>query len=121
MGCSSSSLVIPQTKFFKSDDEIKIFIDENSHVIYEPLNIKRRVGVIIYPGYKANHKRYSNIAYNLGKNGYFTVLCSMPCSAAILAPNRAAHISENYSVHVDKWVLGGHSLGKNIVDAAYFS
>jgi alpha-beta hydrolase superfamily lysophospholipase len=111
MGCFSSSMVIPQTKFFKSDEKIRVYIDENSHVIYEPLDEKRRVGVIFYPGFKANHKRYSNIAFNLAKNGYFTVLCSMPCNTAFLAPNRASEISESYSRHVEKWVIGGHSLG----------
>ena len=35
----------------------------------------------------------------------------MPCNTAFLAPNRASSISEVYSTQVDKWVLGGHSLG----------
>ncbi len=36
----------------------------------------------------------------------------MPCNTAAYAPSRAADIAERYKTNVDKWVLGGHSLGK---------
>ena len=111
MGCCDSS-VLPETEFFKSNQQISVYFDSQNHVIYEPIKIKRRVGVIVYPGALANNKKYAEIAFNLSKNGYCVVLCKMPCNLSAMGSNRATDISANYSAYVDKWVLGGHSLGK---------
>jgi hypothetical protein len=113
MGCCDST-VLPETEFFKSNEQISIYTDQQDHVIYEPLKLKRRVGVIFYPGALANNTRYAEIAFNLCENGYFVVLCKMPCNLSAMGSNRASDISANYFAYVDKWVLGGHSLGKII-------
>jgi hypothetical protein len=111
MGCCSYKQ-LPKSEYFESNEQINIYFNEKNDLIYEPLKEIRRIGIIIYPGLTLVTKGYADIAFSLAQNGYFSVLCKMPCNTAAFAPSRAADIAERYETKVDKWVLGGHSLGK---------
>ena len=113
MGCCETRF-LPETEYFKSNEQIKVYLSDKNDIIYEPLNIKKRIGVIVYPGATANNKHYAEIGYNLCKNGYFTVLCKMPCNLASFSSDRAADIAKSYLSYADIWILGGHSLGNLI-------
>lgn len=67
-------------------------------------------GIILYPGARVDPKAYAPLASDLANRGYLTIIVQMPFHMAFLAPNRAQEIIDLYE-EVDKWVIGGHSLG----------
>ena len=100
-------------EYLISDESVHVLTDSKGHIVFEPLNliVEKPFGVIFYPGVIAEPKAYSEIAHSLAENGYFTVLCKMPCNTAAFSTNKAIEIASFYGDRVEKWVVGGHSLG----------
>lgn len=67
-------------------------------------------GFIFYPGGRVPAEAYAPIARQLAEEGYLSVIVYAPLNLAIFNPDAALPIMENFSA-VEKWVVGGHSLG----------
>lgn len=82
-------------------------IDENT-VAYIPEEAK--AGVIFYPGGKVEYTAYAPLLQSCASEGIVCVLIQMPFNLAVLDINAAEGIQEMYP-EIDKWYIGGHSLG----------
>ncbi len=71
-------------------------------------NAKR--GFVFYPGGKVDPEAYIPLAVALAKEGIFTVIVKMPFKLAVFGVNSANRVIRKYS-SVEKWFVGGHSLG----------
>ncbi len=71
-------------------------------------NAKR--GLVFYPGGKVDPEAYVPLAVALAREGIFTVVVKMPFNLAVLGVNSANRVMRKYS-SVEKWFVGGHSLG----------
>ena len=71
-------------------------------------NAKR--GLVFYPGGKVDPEAYIPLAVALAKDGMFTVIVKMPFNLAVFGVNSANRVIRKYS-SVEKWFVGGHSLG----------
>lgn len=71
-------------------------------------NAKR--GFVFYPGGKVDPQAYVPLAIALAREGIFTVIVKMPFNLAVLGVNSANRVIRKYS-SVEKWFVGGHSLG----------
>ncbi len=67
-------------------------------------------GFIFYPGGKVEHKAYAPMLLKLAEAGVLSVLVEMPGKLAVLDANAAEGIQEQFP-EVERWYLGGHSLG----------
>ena len=67
-------------------------------------------GLIFYPGGKVEHTAYAPLMRNLAEEGILCVVPEMPGNLAVLNPNAAEGIPEQYPEITD-WYIGGHSLG----------
>ena len=67
-------------------------------------------GFIFYPGGRVEPEAYAPPLRAIAEDGYTTVVPSMPFGLAVLAPDTADDIIEAYP-QVERWVIGGHSLG----------
>ena len=77
---------------------------------FRPLNQDALQGFIFYPGGRVDARAYAPLARDLAEAGILVVIPSMPLNLAIFAPNSAQEIIDVYA-DIDRWTIGGHSLG----------
>ena len=72
-----------------------------------------KAGLIFYPGAKVAFESYAPLMKACAERGVLCVLLQMPGNLAVLDYNAADGIAEDYP-GVERWYVGGHSLGANI-------
>ena len=82
-------------------------------------NSNSEIGFVFYPGGKVEYTSYLPLMRALAEKGIFCILYDMPFNLAVLGINSADGISELYP-SVEKWYIGGHSLGGSMA-ASYIS
>ena len=75
------------------------------------------VGLIFYPGGKVDHAAYAPLMEALADRGILCVVTEMPFHLTVFDIDAAAGIRAEYP-DVDRWYIGGHSLGGSMA-AAY--
>lgn len=88
-----------QTKAVQETEEYIVFGDTKSEH-----------GFIFYPGAKVDEKAYAPILDELSQAGICCVLVKMPYHMAVLDADAAEPIMQELT-DVDRWYIGGHSLG----------
>ena len=74
-------------------------------------------GFIFYPGGKVEYTAYEPLMIELASRGVLCILIEMPFNLAVLDMNAADGFCELYP-EVERWYIGGHSLGGSM--AAYY-
>jgi pimeloyl-ACP methyl ester carboxylesterase len=87
-----------------------VSVARTSWITFTPRGIDPNVGVVFYPGGKAQPEAYAPILRALAERGFLVVLAPMPLNLALLGRERAAEILPKYPL-VDRWIIAGHSLG----------
>lgn len=67
-------------------------------------------GFIFYPGGKVEYTAYAPLLHELAKENILCILVEMPFHLAVLDMNAADGIPAQYP-EVNRWYIGGHSLG----------
>ncbi|MEB3222459.1 MAG: alpha/beta fold hydrolase, partial [Candidatus Sericytochromatia bacterium] len=75
-----------------------------------PMGATSRPGLVFYPGGNVDPRAYAPLARAWALAGYVVCIPAMPRRLAILAPNRASAVMARHP-EVQRWVVGGHSLG----------
>lgn len=86
-------------------------------IVFMPENAT--TGFIFYPGGKVEYTAYIPLMKALASEGVFCVLVKMPFHLAVLDINAADGIQEQYT-QIEKWYIGGHSLGGSMA-ASYLA
>lgn len=68
------------------------------------------VGLIFYPGGKVEYTAYAPLMAELARQNILCVVAKMPGNLAVLDVNAAAEIPAQFP-EVERWYIGGHSLG----------
>lgn len=92
----------------KSDATVEVVSDEWFY--FAPPGDNPTVGLILYPGGRVDPRAYAPAAHAIASYGYQVFITPMPLNLAVFAPERAASVIESFP-NVDRWVIGGHSLG----------
>jgi predicted alpha/beta-hydrolase family hydrolase len=71
----------------------------------------RSVGLAFYPGAKVDPQAYAHILRPLAEAGFTVVIFKQPYNLAVLQPNAANAVIGDPDDTIDRWVVGGHSLG----------
>ncbi|MBQ8159286.1 MAG: alpha/beta hydrolase [Clostridia bacterium] len=74
-------------------------------------------GLIFYPGGKVQYEAYAPLMEACARRGVLCVLVHMPFNLAVFSPNAAGGIQSDYP-EVERWYIGGHSLG-GVMAASY--
>ena len=83
--------------------------EHNGHAqVFMPEEI--RGGLIFYPGGLVDHRAYAPLMRLLRDRGILCLLVEMPLDLAVLDMKAADGLQELYP-QVDRWLIGGHSLG----------
>ena len=69
-----------------------------------------RAGLIFYPGALVEHAAYAPLMEMLSARGILCLLVQMPLDLAVFDPDAAQGLQQQYP-QVEKWIIGGHSLG----------
>ena len=77
----------------------------------------RSVGYAFYPGAKVDPQAYAHILRPLAEAGFTVVIFKQPYNLAILQPNAANAVIGDPDDTIDRWVVGGHSLGGAIASS----
>ena len=84
-------------------------------LVFKPENAAK--GFIFYPGGKVEYTAYQPLMAACAQQGILCILVEMPFNLAVLDINAAAGIQEQYP-EIEKWYIGGHSLGGSM--AAFY-
>lgn len=101
-----------------NDDSVKVVEIEGQQIIFAPQN-KPKAGLIFYPGGKVQYESYAPLMEAFAKEGILSIVVHMPGNLAVLDIDAAEGIKEQY-LDIEKWYIGGHSLG-GVMAASYVS
>jgi len=77
---------------------------------FKARNTESKIGLVIYPGARVDNRAYAPLAKRISESGVMVILPTMPLNLAIFARDRAAAVQAEFP-EVEKWFVGGHSLG----------
>ena len=99
------TIIDTPTEFHTQADGTRVTGDENS-----------TVGFIFYPGGKVETYSYLPLLMECSRNGIFCAMPEMPYHLAVFDIHAAEEIREMYT-NIDRWYIGGHSLGGSMAAA----
>lgn len=106
---SPSGEVMPEAlAALESSDSVHV--SRGNWLTFTPAAQQPSVGFIFYPGGRVAAEAYAPLGRDLAEAGYLTVITPMPLHLAILNVD-AARAVINAHAQIERWVIGGHSLG----------
>jgi pimeloyl-ACP methyl ester carboxylesterase len=94
------------------DDGDGVTVDvSRSTIRLSPAADPRSVGLAFYPGAKVDPQAYAHVLRPLAEAGFPVVIFKPPYNLAVLRPNAANAVIGDPDDTIDRWVVGGHSLG----------
>lgn len=92
----------------QSDARVEVTTDR--WLVFRPKRQDPAAGLIFYPGGRVDPRSYAPAARAIAAEGYLVVVVPMPLNLAVFAADRAAKVIAAFP-EVDRWAVGGHSLG----------
>jgi pimeloyl-ACP methyl ester carboxylesterase len=92
----------------QSDGQVRV--DTSRWLVFQPVSSQPSTGFIFYPGARVDLRAYAPALRSLAGSGYLAVAVPMPLNLAFLGKDRASEVMGAYPL-INRWVLGGHSLG----------
>jgi hypothetical protein len=94
------------------DDGNGVTIDESSTSIrLTPTGDPQSAGLAFYPGAKVDPRAYANVLRPVAEAGFAVVIFKQPFNLAILDRNAADAVIGDPDDSIERWAVGGHSLG----------
>jgi len=93
---------------FAPMNSVSTELHDDGNLVFKPENATK--GFIFYPGGKVECAAYQPLMAACAQQGIMCILVEMPFNLAVLDINAAAGIQEQYP-EIEKWYIGGHSLG----------
>lgn len=84
---------------------------DDGTLVFKPENATK--GFVFYPGGKVEYTAYQPLMAACAQQGILCILVEMPFNLAVLDINAADGIQEQHP-EIEKWYIGGHSLGGSI-------
>lgn len=107
-GCKTYHPMEEANQALQGSDTVDV--SEDSRGIYFQPNTPATTGFIFYPGAGVKPGAYAPMALSLAEAGFTSAIAKFPLNLAVLAANRADAIRAQLA-GVERWVIGGHSLG----------
>jgi predicted esterase len=80
-------------------------------ITFTPTEITPTTGFIFYPGGRVDVRSYAPPLRQIAESGVLVVAVPMPLNLAVFGQNNADAVIQAYAGQIDRWVIGGHSLG----------
>ena len=92
------------------ESDATVTVEQEEWIVFRPTERASQVGFIFYPGGRVDARAYAPLMRAIAAEGYLTVIVPMPLNLAVLDIERAAEVMAAYP-DVERWAIGGHSLG----------
>lgn len=102
---------------FSPMNSVSTELHDNGTLVFEPENAAK--GFIFYPGGKVEYTAYQPLMEACAHQGILCILVEMPFNLAVLDIDAADGIQDQYP-EIEKWYIGGHSLGGSMA-ASYLA
>lgn len=79
-------------------------------LVFRPRDRRAEAGLVFYPGGLVPAEAYAPLARAIAAEGYLVALVRMPLNLAVLDSERGRSVIAARP-EIDRWVMGGHSLG----------
>lgn len=100
------------------DDGDGVTIDvSRSSIRLTPTADQRATGLAFYPGARVDPQAYAHVLRPVAEAGFSVVVFKQPYNLAILDSNAADAVVGDLDDTVDRWAVGGHSLGGAIASS----
>ena len=104
-------------KAFAPMNSVSTELHDDGTLVFRPENAAK--GFIFYPGGKVECAAYQPLMAACAQQGILCILVEMPFNLAVLDINAADGIQAQYP-EIEKWYIGGHSLGGSMA-ASYLA
>mgnify|MGYP001823018719 FL=1 len=99
---------MPEAVAATSSDDL-VTVTDDPWLTFTPAE-PSAAGLVFYPGGRVPPEAYAPALQAIAEAGYTTVVPDMPFGLAVLSPDVANEVIEAHP-EVERWVIGGHSLG----------
>jgi dienelactone hydrolase len=86
-----------------------VSVEQADWLVFHPSHING-TGLILYPGARVDVQSYAPQALQIASQGYLVVIVPMPLNMAVFDINAADAVLKAFP-EVQRWAIGGHSLG----------
>ena len=108
----------PEARDALASDSV-VRVTEDTWIVMEPAEGEPEAGLIFYPGARVSPRAYAPGLRDIAAQGYRVITVPMPLHLAFLGSQRAGDVRKAHP-EIDRWYVGGHSLG-GAMAAAYVS
>lgn len=102
--------LLPEATAALASTPAATYTDEPTGLTFTPAAPASATGLILYPGAKVPAEAYAPTARAIAERGYLVVVVPMPLNLAILDLGAADRVIEAHP-EIERWAVGGHSLG----------
>jgi hypothetical protein len=88
----------------------QVTVEANPWLSFSPSAGASTTGLIIYPGGRVDFRSYAPTARAIAEAGHLVVIVPMPFNLAVFGANRAERVIDAHP-EIERWAVGGHSLG----------
>lgn len=102
--------LLPEATAALASTPAATYTNEPTGLTFTPNAPASATGLILYPGAKVPAEGYAPTARAIAERGYLVVVVPMPLNLAILDVGAAARVIAAHP-EIERWAIGGHSLG----------
>lgn len=102
---------------FAPMNSVSVELLDDGTMVFKPENAAK--GFVFYPGGKVEYSAYQPLMAACAQQGILCILVEMPFNLAVLDINAADGIQQQFP-EIEKWYIGGHSLGGSMA-ASYLA
>ncbi len=99
---------MPEAQVAMVSDE-RVSVETEPWLTFTPTE-PATTGFIFYPGGRVPAEAYAPAMRSIAEAGYTSIIAPMPFGLAVIAPDAADGVIEAHP-EIERWVIGGHSLG----------
>ena len=98
------------TAALASTDAVAYTVDADGTLLYTPTASEPTVGLVLYPGGKVPPAAYAPAARAIAEAGFLVAIVDVPFNLAVFDINAAQRVIDAHP-QIERWAVGGHSLG----------
>jgi len=102
--------LLPEATAALASTPAATYTNEPAGLTFTPTTPAAAAGLILYPGAKVPAEAYAPTARAIAERGYLVVVVPMPLNLAILDVGAAERVIAAHP-DIERWAIGGHSLG----------
>jgi len=102
--------LLPEATAALASTPAATYTNEPTGLTFSPTTPAAAAGLILYPGAKVPAEAYAPTARAIAERGYLVVVVPMPLNLAILDVGAAERVIAAHP-DIERWAIGGHSLG----------